>query len=578
VSLKLADIVDLIVTKSGKSKEEVSRLIEAKKKELDGYVTDEGAASLVARELDLDLFEKQPSPELRLSVRDLVAGMSGVTLNLRVLRIFPLRTFARKQGGEGKVASLVAADATGSIRVALWDSHTKPIEDHEIDEGDVIRIINGRVRTGLRDQLELHLGAGSRMMANPPDFDPKELPNAAVTSVTISSLKEGMGDVNLSATVTAKGRKTTFKRGEAEGTVASLSVGDKTGSTRLVLWDEQADWFEKLEAGDGIRVESGYVRLDRNNVAEVHVGRRGRVTKTAGGGKSSSLPSLNPLPLREFHPGNFGSVEVKVIANNGVSSFVRRDGSEGKRLVLMLADASGQARAVAWGGAADQLADVAKGSILRLESVACRAGLRQELEVHINDSTHIIRNPPGVKIGSASAELIQVDRIDQPLQWLADVAEGNTVTIRGTVVQVGHQRCVYDACPNCSRKVSLAGKGVTCPKCGSIPRSEPRLIAIVVLDDGTENMRARLIGTPAEKLLGITGAQAKKIIEEAGREDEPVVRVEDSLLGREVILSGRVRLNNFSNELELAVAAFQEPKATDVANRLIKELERKVQV
>jgi predicted house-cleaning noncanonical NTP pyrophosphatase (MazG superfamily) len=44
MSLKLAEIVELIVSKSGKSKEEVAKLIEAKKKELDGYVTDEGAA------------------------------------------------------------------------------------------------------------------------------------------------------------------------------------------------------------------------------------------------------------------------------------------------------------------------------------------------------------------------------------------------------------------------------------------------------------------------------------------------------------------------------------------------------
>jgi hypothetical protein len=76
----------------------------------------------------------------------------------------------------------------------------------------------------------------------------------------------------------------------------------------------------------------------------------------------------------------------------------------------------------------------------------------------------------------------------------------------------------------------------------------------------------------------MTGSEAKAIVEESGREDEPVARVEDNLLGREVIVSGRIRLNNFSNELELAVTALQEPQAVDTANRLIKELERKVQV
>lgn len=578
MSLKFADIVDLIVTKSGKSKEEVAKLIEAKKKELDGYVTDEGAASLVARELDLDLFEKQRSPELKLCVRDLVAGMGGVTLNLRVQRIFPLRTFARKQGGEGKVASLVGADATGSIRVTFWDTHTKPIEDHEIDEGDVLRVINGRVRTGLRDQLEIHLGAGSRMMANPPDLDAQELPSATIAPVKMASLAEGMGDVNVTGVVTAKGRKTTFSRGDTDGTVASVSIGDETGSTRLVLWNEQADWFDKLEVNESIRIEGGYVRVDRNNKAELHLGRRGRITQLAGKGQPSSLPAIKAVQLRNLRPGDFGTVEVMVIANNGVSSFVRRDGREGKRLVLTLADESGQARAVAWGGAADQLADLAKGTTLRVENIGCRAGLRQDLELHIGDSSRVMRSPPGVKIKAASSEVVQVERIDQPLQWLADVTEGNAVTVRGTIVQVGHQRCVYDACPKCSRKVAQAGKKITCPKCGAIPQSEPRLIAIVVLDDGTENMRARLIGPSAEKLLGITGAEAKAIAEESGREDEPVARVEDSLLGKEVIFSGRIRLNNFSNELELAVAAVQEPKAADVANRLIKELERKVQV
>jgi replication factor A1 len=578
VSLKLADIVDLIVAKSGKSKEDVARLIEAKKKELDGYVTDEGAASLVARELDLDLFEKQRSPELKLSVRDLVAGMSGVTLNLRVLRIFPLRTFTRKQGGEGKVASLMGADATGSIRVTFWDTHTKPIEDREIDEGDVLRIINGRIKTGLRDQLEIHLGTGSRIMANPPDVNPQELPTAAMAPTKIASLREGMGDVSVSGTLTAKGRKTTFNRGETEGMVASVSISDETGSTRLVLWDEQANWFDKLEVGDAIQVESGYVRLDRTNTAELHLGRRGRLIHTPGKGPPSPPPAPKVVRLKNLQPGDFGTVEVTVVANNGVSSFVRRDGREGKRLVLTLADESGQARAVAWGGAADELADLAEGNILRVENVGCRAGLRQDLELHISESTRVVRNPSGVKIDSPGSELVRVDRIDQPLRWLADVTEGNAVTVRGTIVQVGHQRCVYDACPNCSRKVTQAGKKVTCPKCGSIPRSEPRLIAIVALDDGTENMRARLIGAPAEKLLGMTGSEAKAIVEESGREDEPVARVEDNLLGREVIVSGRIRLNNFSNELELAVTALQEPQAVDTANRLIKELERKVQV
>ncbi|MDO8055312.1 MAG: OB-fold nucleic acid binding domain-containing protein, partial [Candidatus Hermodarchaeota archaeon] len=270
--LKLGEVVDLIVSKSGKSKDEVLKLIEAKKKELDGYVTDEGAASLVARELNLDLFDKQPPPELKLTVRDLVAGMTGVSLNLRVSRIFPVRTFERKQGGQGKVASITGSDSTGSIRVTFWNNHTQPIENQEFDEGDILRIINGRVRTGLGDQLEIHLGSGSRLMINPPDVDTTDFPETSLVLTELKSLKEGMMDIHVQGGIVAKYRITSFSRGDSEGTVASLAIRDATGQTRLVLWDEQSDWFNKLAINDTVLVESGYVRLDRNSEPELHLG------------------------------------------------------------------------------------------------------------------------------------------------------------------------------------------------------------------------------------------------------------------------------------------------------------------
>ncbi|MHA2426697.1 MAG: OB-fold nucleic acid binding domain-containing protein [Candidatus Hermodarchaeia archaeon] len=576
--LKLAEIIDLIVTKSGKSKEKVLQLIEAKKKELDGYVTDEGAASLVARELDLDLFESQDTPELKLTIRDLVAGMTGVSLNVRVIRIFPVRTFQRKQGGEGQVASIIGNDATGSIRVTFWNKHTKPIEDKEFDEGDILRIINGRVRTGLRDQLELHLGGGSRIMINPPDTDPKDFPEEVVSITQIKSLQEGMSDIFVEGEIIAKYRVTTFKRGDSEGTVANLAIGDDTGRTRLVLWDEQSEWFNKLSVNDKIRIDSGYVRLNQNNEPEIHVGRRGRLHQLSSTSGQPSKISSKPQLLKDLRPGDYANiVEVILIENQGLSSFTRRDGSEGKRLVLILADNSGRVRSVAWGKAAENLADIENGTTLRLTGVSCRPGLRQELELHINESTEVTRNPPNLEIKKPSKNLLKTESKSVPSQVLASVTEGNFITVRGTIVQVFHQKSVYDSCPKCFKKVSKSNGKVTCPKCGKIPKSEPRLIAKIVIDDGTENIRASLIGTSAEKLFGVTGDTAKTLITESGNDHEPVLQVEEKLLGKEITLSGRINLNNFSNELELSVNEVSDIEPLEVVNQLMDDLERKAQ-
>lgn len=577
--LKLAEIVDLIVDKSGKPKDEILQMIEEKKKELDGYVTDEGAASLVARELNLDLFERQPIPELKLSIRDLVAGMTGVSLNLKVNRIFPVRTFQRKQGGEGKVANIMGSDSTGSIRVTFWNDHTKPIEDQEFDEGDILRVINGRARTGLRDQLEIHLGSGSRIMINPPDVDTKDFPEVTVSLTQLKALETGMSDVYVEGVIIAKYRVSTFSRGDSEGSVASLAIRDETGRTRLVLWDEQSEWFRKLSVNDKIRIESGYVRMDRNNEPELHLGRRGQLRQlSAAVDQPPEDQPSQPQVLKDLTAGDFpNAVGVVVMENQGVRTFTRRDGQEGKRLVFILADDTGKVRAVAWGQAAERLADVEVGTKLLLEGINCRAGLRQELEIHINESSQVTRNPPNLKIKSPSNDFISSGTSEVPHQILANATEGNFVTVRGTVVQVIHQKSVYDSCPKCFKKVAISNSSITCPKCGKISKSEPRLIAKLVIDDGTENIRASLIGNSAEKLFGMSGEDAKSLIEESGNEDEPARRVEDTLLGKELNLSGRINLNNFSNQLELSVNDVSETDPIETANQLISDLKRKVQ-
>jgi ssDNA-binding replication factor A large subunit len=271
------------------------------------------------------------------------------------------------------------------------------------------------------------------------------------------------------------------------------------------------------------------------------------------------------------------SVGVVVIENHGVRTFTRRDGTEGKRLVFTLADNSGRVRAVAWGAAADKLADVTPGTHLLLEGASCRPGLQQDLELHINESTQVTQNPPNLKIQKPSKESLTSPQSTSSFQVLADVTEGNNITTRGTIVQVIHQKSVYDSCPKCYKKVEVSDSTTTCPKCGTIKQSEPRLIAKIVVDDGTENIRASFFGQSAEKLFGMTGAEAKALIEQSGNETEPAMSAEEALLGKEVVLSGRISLNNFSNELELSVNTIADVDPIEVASQLAESLERKAQ-
>jgi len=57
--------------------------------------------------------------------------------------------------------------------------------------------------------------------------------------------------------------------------ILELEVGDKSGSMKLVLWDDK---IISLKAGDNVKIENGFVTSFRG-AWRINVGRYGTVTK-----------------------------------------------------------------------------------------------------------------------------------------------------------------------------------------------------------------------------------------------------------------------------------------------------------
>ncbi len=145
-------LVERIAVESGLGKDEVERKIEAKKAKLSGLISKEGAAQIIAAELNVS-FENQS-----LKVNELMPGMRRVNIVGKVTNLSPVREFS-KNGREGKVVNFVLADDTGGTRVVLWDvNHIELIENGGIKEGDVVDIKNGSTRDG-----EIHLSGFSEL-------------------------------------------------------------------------------------------------------------------------------------------------------------------------------------------------------------------------------------------------------------------------------------------------------------------------------------------------------------------------------------------------------------------------------
>lgn len=147
---------------------EVKEEIEAKEDEFSGLISTEGAAHIVAKESGLDLLKKD---EVSLDIENIIPGMNTVTVTGKVQRIFDTREF-ETDDGEGKVANVILADETGSIRLSFWNEEVEElIEKGKIEQGSVIEIENGYVKKDNRDNLELRLGKSGKVRKSDEEID-----------------------------------------------------------------------------------------------------------------------------------------------------------------------------------------------------------------------------------------------------------------------------------------------------------------------------------------------------------------------------------------------------------------------
>ncbi|MHC1631718.1 MAG: OB-fold nucleic acid binding domain-containing protein [Methanotrichaceae archaeon] len=78
-----------------------------------------------------------------------------------------VREFERDNGTVGKVANIYISDHNDRVRVTLWNDHVKLIED--LDIGTRIELIDGQVKTGWNNELEVSCGWGTKITFAPPE-------------------------------------------------------------------------------------------------------------------------------------------------------------------------------------------------------------------------------------------------------------------------------------------------------------------------------------------------------------------------------------------------------------------------
>lgn len=250
----ISEIIKNISEQTNKTEEIVWGLIEAKRKEMEYLISEEGAAHIIASELGVGVSKKN-------TIESLEANQINVALSLRVDKIFESHDW-KKSGRAGKVRSILASDDTGEIKISLWNEKAEV----ELKEGAIIKILGAKVKTR-ENKLELSVGDKGNLIVNPTitgrrngaAFEASE----STRNTRFSSAKIGSSITIKAAMVRVSQREPFFNSPDGEQLMIAGTLDDGESQIRGVMFRNVAEKFINLKIKDAIKIadDIGYGQI-----------------------------------------------------------------------------------------------------------------------------------------------------------------------------------------------------------------------------------------------------------------------------------------------------------------------------
>ncbi len=252
----LSEIIKRISSESGKPEKEINALIEEKRDELSGLISEEGAAYIVAKELGVAIIKQES-----LKISNIIPGMQNVDVLGKIIRITPVKEF-KTEKASGRVANVTIGDETGTVRISLWNDEINALAGMELN--DTIRV-KGYVKEDNMGNAEVRLGRYGNIAKSDEEISSIKQTQRAAERSSIGSLSEGSykeirtpllqifeGNTFYEVCPECRGRvklneKDEFaceEHGEVEpayGMIISGIADDGTGSIRIVFFNENAE-------------------------------------------------------------------------------------------------------------------------------------------------------------------------------------------------------------------------------------------------------------------------------------------------------------------------------------------------
>ena len=236
-----------------------------------------------------------------------------------------------------------------------------------------------------------------------------------------------------------------------------------------------------------------------------------------------------------------------------------KNGKTGKVASIVISDETGRIRMSLWDEQVKFIEDLKEGENIEVINGYTKANNMGNCELRMGKTSKIQKIDENIDIKEKSTERMKIK----------DLSFGDFGEIRAAFIQFFETKPFFFVCPVC-------GKKVIDNKCDEHGEIEPKACLIIsgILDDGTGNIRTVFFREQAEKIVG---EKTDKIYEETkkGSDLEPLKEMLEKTLGKEFIIRGRVKKNQFFEKPELIANEVEDVDPQKEAERILNSLEEK---
>ena len=358
------DLLNQILSSNPKiGRDELLTMVERKKEESHGLLSDEGAIRLLAQQLSVS---PTTSPDLRdQRISSVHAGLNDSTITGQVISVSDVHEFQRSDGTQGRVLRMRVGDASGQINGVFWDSLADTVAREALTPGSRVRLLHGYTKFGRAGEVEFHLGSRANIQILGRTFSQGFAPYAA------SSVPSKLGASDL-----LRIRLLKLQKSQSEQGPTWALCSNEAGLMIAKFWDNQAQSVLELGEGSLLAIENHWV-TERNGLVYVNVGSKASVKKES----TDFVPDVPLATVESLRPGSaLWSIKGKIVDRGDVREIETKEGRRTRVSNIELEDGTGKVRVSLWDTHAQKTENLRTGDTVRMIGIKVRENMNGEKE------------------------------------------------------------------------------------------------------------------------------------------------------------------------------------------------------